>query len=540
MIEKRKNGLVTLLLVALFAPLAFTLQGCTDLDEETFGVITADQFFQTDEEIVAALAPVYAQLRVLQWNYFNVSEVTTDNAIVPVRGTDWGDNGRWQQLHQHTWDASHVDIAGAWVDSFTGIARANTVLAQLVNATGDVSAVEAELRFLRAYYYYTLLDLYGGVPIVTDAATDPDNPPSRNSNVEVFNFIVDEMTAARANLADSWDAANSGRATKGAADAVLTRLFLNAQTYTGTVSAGGLQPGQARWNDVIEAADRVINSGNYSLTSDYFDSFRVNNATSPEVIMFAGMGNTRDEWLFGLNLISRTSHYNMLPESPWNGFSTLAETFQAYEDGDRRKDMFLIGPIYSAPNQSCVGNECFSDASSGLLQDRNGNDLIFTEDFLTPAGVDQISTPFPVNTNETSGVRIYKYEVDGGRPGGQAHGNEFVLFRLSDVMLAKAEAHNESGIAGALGIVNQIRNRAGLPDASCSGQADCRELIMAERHRELLYEISRRQDLIRSGGYTDAGSAWSWKANNDGFRVLHPVPQLQIDANPNLTQNPGY
>ena len=111
----------------LLAPLAVTLQGCTNLDEDTFGVITPDQFFRTEAEIIAALAPVYAQLRNSMGNWHDVSQHTSDESIVPVRGTDWDDGGQWRQLHQQTWTPSHPNINGIWVDAFTGVARANVV-----------------------------------------------------------------------------------------------------------------------------------------------------------------------------------------------------------------------------------------------------------------------------------------------------------------------------------------------------------------------------------------------------------------------------
>src|SRR5690606_40744854 len=104
------------------------MQGCTDLDEQTFGAVTPDNFYATEDEFVAALAPVYAQLRTAGFGgHWTSSEITTDEAMIPTRGTDWDDGGVHRQFHQHRWDATHGDIGGAWNDAFTGIARANTV-----------------------------------------------------------------------------------------------------------------------------------------------------------------------------------------------------------------------------------------------------------------------------------------------------------------------------------------------------------------------------------------------------------------------------
>jgi len=536
----RKTWLVALLVMLFTAPLAFTLPGCTNLDEQTFGVITPDQFFKTDAEIVAALAPVYAQLRAMTWNYWNISQHTSDETLVPTRGTDWDDGGHWRQLQQHTWDALTSDWNGAWVDAFTGVARANVVLANLADA--DVSqaskdAVSAELRFLRAFYYYQLMDLFGPVPIVTDAATDPNNPPTQASRAEVFKFIEDDLNAARSGLPDAWDDANNGRATKGAADALLAKIYLNAREFTGTVTTSGIQRGGARWDDAIAAADRVMNSGQYSLAPDYFDNFRVDNGSSPEIIfMVQQLGKAG----LGLNFIMRTLHYNQIPQTPWNGFSTLAAAFNTFKADDERKDMFLVGQMYASPNAGCLGNECFSDTSSPALLDRVGNPLVFTTEYFKPDGTPV--TGNPININETSGVRVLKWEIDPSRVGGD-NGNDYAFLRLSEMYLIKAEAMIRKGdISGGVALINQVRARvfpAGSPDATVSAgsQSAALDLVMAERENELFWEATRRQDLIRFDHFTDA---WEFKAASEPFRVLGPIPQTQIDANPNLVQNPGY
>ena len=530
----RKTWFVALLTVVLLSPIAFTFQGCTDLDEETFGVITPDQFFKTDAEIVAALAPVYAQLRAMTWNYYNISQHTSDETLVPTRGTDWDDGGHWRQLHQHNWDALTVDWNGAWTDAFTGVARANVVLANLADA--DVSnkeSIQAELRFLRAFYYYQLLDLFGGVPVVETPATDPDNPPTRASRAETFNFIESELNAIRSTLPVNWDAANVGRATQGAADALLAKIYLNAREWTGTVSTSGIQRGTARWDDAIAAADRVLNSGQYSLAADYFDNFRVNNDQSPEIIFAIGQ---LAKGGLGLNFIMRTLHYNQIPQTPWNGFSTLAADFESFNDADERKKMFLVGPQFSGPNEGCVGQECFS--SGDPLTDRVGNPLNFTEGYFRPDGTPV--TGDPINVNETSGIRVLKWEIDPSRVGGD-NGNNFAFFRLAEIYLIKAEAMIRKGdVAGGVNMINRVRERVFEPDQplpTSMSQAEALEAVLAERHHELFWEGTRRQDLIRYDRFTDA---WEFKPQSEPFRVLGPIPQVQIDANPNLTQNPGY
>ncbi|MBO6576938.1 MAG: RagB/SusD family nutrient uptake outer membrane protein [Rhodothermales bacterium] len=514
----------------VLALLLVPVQGCTDLDEETFGVITPDQFFQTDEEIIAALAPVYAQLRAMMWNYHNISQVTSDESMIPVRGTDWDDGGHWRNLHQHNWDALNSDFNGAWTDAYTGVARANVVLANLPD--GADPAIAAELRFLRAFYYYQLMDLFGGVPIVEDAATDPDNPPSRSTRSEVFAFVESELNAARTDLPAAWDGANKGRATQGAADALLAKIYLNAEVFTGTVDAGGLTKGQARWQDAISAADRVLNSGQYQLAGDFFDNFRTNNHESPEIIFSVGhLGKGG----LGLTFIMRGLHYNQIPQSPWNGFATLAETYNKFDEDDMRRKIFLLGQMYGDPNQACIGSECF--ATGAPLEDRVGNPLAFTLEYLDPNGNPVTGTP--IGVNETSGARVMKWEIDPNRVGGD-NGNDYAFLRLAEMYLIKAEALNELGqTAAAMSQLNTLRARVFDPaePVTASSQAEARDVILNERLFELMWEASRRQDLIRAGKFNEA---WEFKAASPGFMVLGPIPQVQRDANPNLTQNPGY
>lgn len=507
------------------------LQGCSDLEEDAYGVITPDQFFRTEEEVIAALAPVYAQLRSLMWNYHNISQHTSDETLVPTRGTDWDDGGHWRQLHQHNWDALTVDWNGAWVDIFTGIARANVVLANLepIDMPGK-SAIQAELRFLRAFYYYLLMDLFGGVPVVTDAATDPDNSPARQSRAEVFDFVESELLTVRNDLPPNWDAANQGRVTQGAADALLAKIYLNAEVFTGTVSMTGLTRGAARWQDAIDAADRVLNSGQYTLAPSFYDNFRVDNHNSPEIIFAVGHLAQPN---YGISFIMRGLHYNQIPESPWNGFSTLAETFNQFRDTDSRKNIFLVGQMFSGPNDNCIGNECFVDGEK--LLDRVGNDLTFTEGYFRPDGTPV--TGDPINVDERSGIRVLKWEIDPNRNSGD-NGNSYAFLRLAEIYLIKAEAlHRLGQTASAVSQINMLRGRVFDPDELIDAAGDFDEVLLQERLFELMWEATRRQDLIRFGKFSDT---WEFKSNTDPWRILGPIPQVQIDANPNLTQNPGY
>src|SRR3989441_8311744 len=193
--------------------------------------------------------------------------------VVPTRGQDWYDNGRWLEIHHQLWAANSPsglgDINGVWVTGFGGIARANVLLDALQHVTvPNQSTIVAETRGLRAFFYYLLMDMFGGVPIVTtpDIAKRP-----RNTRAEVFAFIEKELQAARdSGLPASWLPANNGRFTKGAADAILASMYVNAGVFTKEVginatgynSCQGVQvSGGDACAAAVAAPDRVLNSG---------------------------------------------------------------------------------------------------------------------------------------------------------------------------------------------------------------------------------------------------------------------------------------
>ncbi len=503
-------------LLLIISPALGFLYGCTDLTEVPTSSIAPENFYKNEEEVIGGLAAVYAQLRSTTDDYYNVSEVSSDEYIVPTRGTDWYDNGRWLELDRQLWGANSpsglADINGAWNAMFTGVARANVALAATDKVTfSEKPVVQAELRTLRAFYYLLLQDFFGGVPIVTD--TDI-KPRARNTRAEVFAFIEKELKETREILPSKWPVDMNGRLTKGAADAMLASLYVNAQVYGGTVTTAGLQPGTQHWADAIAACDRILNSGVYSLANNWRSNFTADNYQSPEIIMQVMFLNQSG---LGLNFLMRALHYTQYTPSPWNGFATIAETYNSFDAADQRKQIFLVGPQFNL------------DTGQPVL-DRTGNPLIFT------AEIKDVT-----NATEGEGIRITKWPRDPNHLQQDA-GNDFAHFRLAEIYLIKAEAMNELGqTSAAIGLVNTLRARVFSPPKALDAgmtQAQARAAIFNERLFELTSEAKRRQDLIRAGQFTSR--AWFDKPAREGFRILMPIPQTQIDTNPLLTQNPGY
>jgi len=299
-------------------------------------------------------------------------------------------------------------------------------------------------------------------------------------------------------LAASHSSDQYGRVTKWSAYGILTRMYMNAEEFTGT----------ARWADAEAAADAIINSGNFSLEADYHDNFVAENQGSSETVF--AIPNVAQGGM-GWTVHMRTLHYHQLPASPWNGFCTLADFYNTFDTAnDVRSEIFLVGQQYDF-------------VTGDPLTDRQGNPLDFTA-----------SLPGITGASETNGIRVLKWAVDPNMNGGES-GNDYAVIRYADILLHKAEASMRQGDdATALSIVNDIRARAGATALTSISLDD----ILAERGFELAWEAVRRLDLIRFGKFTDA---WEFKtvSGQDHVKLL-PIPTEALGANPNLTQNAGY
>jgi SusD family. len=504
--------------VMLIVPAQMIFVGCTNLTEVPKDALTPDNAFHSDAEVLAGVASVYSGLRGTMWEYYNLSEISTDEMIVPTRGQDWYDNGRWLEIYKQNFTSSSgatlADVNGAWNVLFSGVARANLMIDVVSKAGGAGAPVAlAELKTLRAWYYYMLMDFFGGVPLVTGTQVGATARVSRDS---LFRFIEAELNSARTVLPAVRPADQKGRVTSGVADAILAGMYLNAQVYLGTVTATGLTKGTAKWAEAIAAADRVINSGQYSLATDWKKNFSPDNHDSPENIWYIASTNSAPG--LGLSLPMRTLHYNQLSVQggPWNGFAAIAETYNAFDPADARRNMFLVGQQKSF--------------DTGLnVKDRAGNPLVFTVDI----GNENAAA-------ENEGPRYNKFSPLTTALTGDSHSNNYPFFRLAEMYLIKAEALNEQGnTAAALVEVNRIRARQFSPEKPLVAltQAQLRDAIFQERLFEFAGEGKRRQDMIRAGTYT---AARRFKTAVSGNKVLFPIPSTQIASNPLLTQNPGY
>ena len=512
----------------LIAPVIFFGVTCTNLTEVPHDALTTSNAFHTDAEVTAGVAGVYAQLRSVEWvGYLTLEDLTTDVMIVPTRGNDWYDNGQWLDLHRQTWSPNSSGtlafINGAWNDLFSGVAKANLMIDVVDKAGGaNKDRTLAELRSLRAWYYYMLQDMFGGVPLVT--TTELKQYP-RSSRTEIFAFIEKELKESIPALPDAWDASGYGRMTKGAAYAILASLYLNAGVFnknTG-VNANAYNSCGTSCQAAVDAVNAVFNLGKYSLASPWTKNFSQDNKSSMEnifVIVHTKEGNS-----VGGNFPMRTLHYNQLSTGdggPWNGFATLAETYAQFTPTDDRRAMWLEG-------------QAFSFETNQPVNDRNGKPLVFTPQI-----------PDADAADEAQGVRFNKFPPIPSPAHGGNQPNDFTLFRLAEMYLIRAEALNEmNNTAGALADLTFIHNKHDPTNPiTATTQAQIRDAILKERLLEFAAEGKRRTDLIRHGKFLKQWSTTMLHGKTDKsaetFRILFPIPAPQLAANPLLTQNTGY
>lgn len=516
---------------------------CTDLTETPKSAVAPGDFYRNEAEVIAGLAAVYSQLRGdgALWGYYNLSEVTTDEIIVPTRGPDWFDNGRWLELHRQTWSATSPsgldDMQRGWVDSYRGVAYANTLLDALDRVdVPNEPVIRAEVRVLRGFYYYMLMDLFGGVPLAINTVVEDRPRATRDS---LFRFIESELLAVRGTLPLTRPAAEHGRLTRGAASAILANMYLNAGVFaketgvsataynscmTVTVT-GGINACQA----AVNFADSIISSGLYSLPSNWRSNFTANNDASPEIIMVAKNHNADG---LGLNLVMRSMHYNQFTPTPWNGFSTIAETYNAFDADDQRRQIFLIGQQYNL-DRLAAGDSVAVCRRPGTVAPcaptgSAGDSLKFTATIADAT-----------SASEAEGARIFKYPPDPAHLN-EHNGNDFVFFRLAEIYMIRAEASFKLGTGTPLADINLLRARVFTVPEPIAVVND--STILAERLFEFTGEAKRRQDLIRFGRYTTwtEASAGGKAPTTEPFRILMPIPQTQLDANPLLVQNNGY
>jgi starch-binding outer membrane protein, SusD/RagB family len=546
-----KRNLTKIVVVASL--LAVSITSCKkNLILSPNDAVTSQQVFSTPAGYTQAMAKVYGSF-ALTGNegpagqgdiagidegtsdffrlFWNVQELTTDEAVI-----DYGDPGV-QDLHSMVWSATNAISQGLYYRSLYQITLCNNFLQQSTPAllasrgiTGadatKIGYYAAEARFLRAYQYWVLMDIFGNPPFVTETTQIGSVIPKQISRADLYAYIVSELKAidplmVKPNLNEY------GRADEAAAWALLARVYLNAQVYTGT----------ADYTDAITYSQKVIGS-NYGLISDFTQLMLADDNLNS----IAGGGKT-SEFIFTINYDgTRTQGYGgsqYLTHAPVGG-SMPAGKFgisSGYAGSRTTSNIINLFPAPATTDTTNFPNNGNADKRAEFWYPGQSIDITNVTTFSSGIGVNKFR-----NVTRTGAAGSDPTFCDVDLP----------LFRLPEMYLIYAESVLRGGAGGdattALGYINTLRTRAygGSTAGIITLPNLTTQFILDERARELFWEGFRRTDLIRYGLFTGGSYLWPFKggvANGTSvpdYRNLFPLPQTDLAVNPNLIQNKGY
>ena len=484
-------------IIAVFCLLS--IAGCKKyLDKAPLDTINSANYFRTKDDALNAVNAAYQPLQ--RPKLYNMRMWTSDIiAGKSVVGAGGGTDGiETVQEANFTTDPSNAGVLDLYRGPYPGILYCNLVIQNVPGMNIDTtlrSRIVGEAKFLRANYYFILVRYFGDIPLITKPQTPSDDLyPARTPQSQVYDQIIQDLKDAIASLPgrETYSGADIGRASKGAAVGTLAKVYLTLGRYA----------------DAIPLCQQVTALG-YTLNSNYADNFDPAHKNSSESLFEVQYsGGTTYGFFDDLNQASWTSPF-MGPRNTtfvgggygWN--QPTQEFVNSYEASDLRKDLTIL--YEGGPNFS--GNAYYGSYSTTGYNVRK---------FLVPTSVS---------------------------PQYNTSAEDFPVLRYADVLLMEAEARNETGQGDPLAPLNRVRERAGLPDVQPGlSKAALRDTVLHERRMELAFEGQRWFDLIRvdNGQYGLNFLHSIGKTNATAKNLLMPIPQIERDANPHLTQNTGY
>ncbi|MBO0948683.1 RagB/SusD family nutrient uptake outer membrane protein [Fibrella forsythiae] len=495
--------------LACLALTSLVLVSCTDdLTQIPISAATTSTFYSQTNDFLQASNAVYSDLRGFPDRQLNLSETRSDNLYAVSDGgvRDWEGINSFQKSI-----AANPYVSEAWTTNFNGIFRANTLLDQLqkngkvISDAGLRTRLEAEAKFLRAFFYFDLVRFFGKVPIIDHPVTANEAIAIPRSPVkDVYALILSDLTFAASNLPETYAATDKGRATRYAAKAALALVYMTRSGPTYDIEGPGL--GVSEWSQALTNLNDIITSGKYSSVSSYTSIFSYTNENNPEVIFDVQYAN-------GLTpVVGATFPWVLVPDT-W---------FQANGKGTQ-------GGLTIRPAALDLVNSYTATDVRKAFSIQSGytfNGVAETRPFIKKY-VDLTRVP----TNNRLDWPI-----------------NFIVYRYTDILMLKAECILRGGSGGTQAdvdaIVNQVRTRAGLTAITNVTFPQ----LLQERRKELIGEGSRWHDLVRSGLIETIMPAWiaaeDVQKQMQPFQknyILYPVPQAELDAKPGLyTQNSGY
>ena len=537
--------------ITAFTIILSVFSACTKLKDTSYNQIISSEFTPTSSELPALAGAAYVDWRglLLQWNtVYRAQEVSADEMLTPARPNGWVDGGVYRRLHEHKWTTDDDVVINVWTRAYQGITNCNRIIYQVQSgaipvAAKDTASLVAEMKLLRASYYWILCDIYGNVPIVDRFDVPAGYLPVQNSRKEVYDFIVKDLEENIPKVTDDVSTKTYGKFNKWAGLTLLAKMYLNAQVYTGT----------PEWEKCKAVCDTIINfanaTGKFILEPTQKSVFVTENENSKEIIFalpfdskYVNDWNSFDVHMQTLEPENQQT-YN-LQSSPWGGVCAIPQFISTFDPSDARlTDNYIMGQQYTANGDSLFG-------TMGAYV---GKPLAY-RNYLP--GVDQ--------SEEVDGYRLGKFEIAMGATNRLS--NDWPLFRYADVLMMKAECLLRTGDAdGAAALVTKVRERDFKSDPSKAVVTGAQLLkgssydyglrnhltstdeggadipygrFLDELGWEFNQEARRRTDMIRFGVFVK--KSWLSHSPNGDYRALFPIPKTEIDKNPNLKQNPGY
>jgi hypothetical protein len=533
--------------IKFFVLAVILFSACTKLKDKNYNGFVSNDFIPTNSELPALSGAAYVDWRglLLQWNtVYRAQEVSGDQMLTPARPNGWVDGGVYRRLHEHKWTTEDDVVINVWSRAYRGITNCNRVIYQVqagfipVNPK-DTTSLLAEMRLLRASYYWILCDIYGNVPIVDKFDVPSGFLPKQNTRKEVYDFIVNDLVANIPKVTDEVNLATYGKFNKWAGLALLAKMYLNAGVYSGT----------PEWEKCKVVCDTIIKSGKFILEPSQKSVFVTNNEGSKEIIFALPFDSKYvNEWnSFDIHMQTLQPEnqrtYN-LQFSPWGGVCAIPQFISTFDPEDSRLlDNYIRGQQFTSTGDTIYG-------TMGAFV---GKPLAFRNEL---PGVDK--------SEEVDGFRLGKFEI--AQKATNRLSNDWPLFRYADILMMKAESLlRTSDPVGAAALVTQVRQRAfkanpakatvtgaqlqggsvynyGLRNhlaTTVEGGADIQfGRFLDELGWEFNQEARRRSDMIRFGMFTK--KSWLSHSPNGDYRALYPIPKTEIDKNSNLKQNPGY
>lgn len=469
---------------------------------------------------------------------YDYNTLTTDEAIIPIRGGNWYDGGLWKNMYDHTWTATDTDLYNVWKYLYKVIVLSTKSLETIEKHKALLTEQQrvdyaAEVRAVRAMYYFYAMDMFGRIPIL-QSATQKTADIRQSNRSDVFWYVVKELQDVAPLLANEHSNLQGnyyGRMTRPVAWFLLAKLSLNAEVYTDDDWTDSSRPDgktimfdidgnkKNAWQTCVHYCDLITAAG-YTLEADYTKNFAVHNEGSTENIFTIPLDKIL--YLNEFHYLFRSRHYahgGAYSGASENGtcatLHTMAVNGFGTETPDARLDMnFYTGKV---------------EVDGKYVTMEDGTPLEYK-----PLAVEKNLTASPYL--ETAGARMKKYEVDRtAYSDGRMPDNDIVLYRYADVLLMKSEAKVRNGESGDEEI-NAVRSRVGMPSLSAT-----LDNILNERLLELVWEGWRRQDMIRFGTYGKQYDIHTQsEADKKGYTTVFPIPEKARELNPNLKQNPGY